>query len=398
MADSLNICLISREFPPDTAFGGIAIFSLDTALMLRGQGHQVTVFSQSLGPSHILEYQGLIVHKIQVPRFCSSYNNLPIFILAFNAVVMSEVIRCHRTQPFDLIDVPDHLAEGLFSTLFLDIPVITRLHTPYSLIVEMGLNNYKKSLSFFLIKMMEKIALSRSDALYAPCADIVRLSKNLLSFGQVPVEIFGYPLDLTLFSPQHTETHDGPPRILFIGRLEQRKGIETIAEAFPKVFSACPDARLTLLGNDTPNIRGFSSAKEYLRDFFGKAQCVKNVTFSSHISLDQLPSVLRCHDVIWIPSIYDNYPLICLEAMACGKAVIVSNAGGLPEIVRHGETGLVFNKGDSDSLAKLTLELFYDLELAAQLGQNARKYALEHCSLDSIYDRTMQLYQSVLSH
>lgn len=397
MADSLNICLISREFPPDTAFGGIATFSLDTALMLRSRGHHVTVFSQSLGPSHVLEYQGLIVHKIQIPRFFSSYNNLPIFILAFNTVVMSEVIRCHRNQPFDLIDVPDHLAEGLFSTLFLDIPVITRLHTPYSLIVEMGLNNYKKGLSFFLIKMMEKIALSRSAVLYAPCADIVRLSKNLLSFGPVPVEIFGYPLDLTLFSPQPTEIHDGPLRILFIGRLEQRKGIETIVEAFPKVFSACPDARLTLLGNDTPNINGFSSVKEYLKYSFAKAQCVENVDFSGHVPLDQLPAFFRCHDIVWIPSMYDNYPLICLEAMACGKAVIVSNAGGLPEIVRHRETGLIFEKGDSGSLAKLTLELFYDSGLAAQLGQNARKYTLAHCSLESIYDRTMQLYQSVLS-
>jgi len=87
----LNICLISREFPPDTAFGGIATFSLDTALMLKAHGHDVTVFSQSLGPSQVVDYQGICVHKVHVPRPFGSYRVLPLFILAFNFFIMREV-------------------------------------------------------------------------------------------------------------------------------------------------------------------------------------------------------------------------------------------------------------------------------------------------------------------
>jgi hypothetical protein len=188
MVNKLNICLISREFPPDTAFGGIATFSLDTALILKSHGHNVTVFSQSLTKSHVTEWQGIRVHKINVPRPFGSYRVLPAFILGFNFVIMREVMRYHKQQPFDIIDVPDHLAEGLFTILFSDIPVVTRLHTPYALLVDMGLNNYRKGLSYLLIKAAEKMALRRSEVLYAPCMDLVERCEQLFSLKRIPVK------------------------------------------------------------------------------------------------------------------------------------------------------------------------------------------------------------------
>ena len=93
---SLNICIISREYPPDTAFGGIATFSQDTALMLRNQGHQVSVFSQSLTKNYIYEQDGIRVYKIRVPKPFDNYQNLPLFIPAYNTVVMRQV-RTNKT-------------------------------------------------------------------------------------------------------------------------------------------------------------------------------------------------------------------------------------------------------------------------------------------------------------
>jgi len=397
MAAALNICLISREFPPDTAFGGIATFSCDTALMLKARGHQVTVFSQSLGPSHIADYHGVPVVKLQVPPPFGSYRVLPLFIPAFNAVIMREVMRYHRRHPFDLIDVPDHLAEGLFAT-YSGIPVVTRLHTPYALLVALGLNNYRKDISYRLIKAMEQKALRRSRVFYAPCMDLVRRCDELFGIGSVPVKIFGYPLDLDLFCPAEAVAETGmPPRILFLGRLEQRKGIETIVEAFPKVVAQHPGCTLTLVGSDTPNIRGYSSARQFMETEFRRAGCLERVRFENYVPLAQLPAFFRDHDIVWVPSLYDNFPLICLEAMACGKAVVVSDAGGLPEMVRAGETGMVFPAGDADALAERTVILCDNTQLSAQLGRNARQYAQSSCSMAAIYDKTMELYQVALA-
>lgn len=398
MAKNLKVCLVSREFPPDTAFGGIATYSLDTARILKSHGHRVTVFSQSLASTHLTTIQEIPVYKIRIPRIFNNYRHafLPVFILAYNVMMLRYVWKQHRQEPFDIIDVPDHLAEGLFTLFLPEIPVVTRLHTPYSLLVEMGLNNYKKDLSFWLIKQLEKAALHRSDVLYAPTKDLVQRCDRLLGIGNIKAEIFGYPLDLNLFSPSTQARPSSQIRILFLGRLEQRKGIETIASAFPKVFAQYPQASLTLVGNDTPNIHGFSSSRKFLESQFSSAGCLQAVNFVSGVPLQQLPEIFHAHDIVWVPSLYDNFPLICLEAMSCGKPVVVSDAGGLPEMVQHEKTGLVFRQGNSDDLAQKTLTLLSQPDLMTRFGKNARLYCEQNYNDEFIYEKNNVLYQTAL--
>lgn len=397
MGKKLNVCLISREFPPDTAFGGISTYSLDTARILKSHGHDVTVFSQSLTGSSIIDIQGIRVHKINVPYPFGSYKYLPLFILAYNYVIMREVMRVHRQRAFDVIDAPDHLAEGLFTWRFPEMPVVTRLHTPYSLLVHMGLNNYRKDMSYWFIKLAEKKALHRSNVLYAPCMDLVRRCDQIFDIGDIPTRIFGYPLDLNLFSPLAENKYSDSLRILFLGRLEQRKGIETMAAAFPGILAQCPGATLTLVGNDTPNILGYSSGYQYLAGKFAEIGCINAVRFVGNLPLVDLPEIFHSHDVVWVPSLYDNFPLICLEAMACGKPVVVSNAGGLPEMVQDGETGLVFEKGNPDELVRQTMLLCSSPELRRALGKRARMYCETNCSDDAIYEKNMELYEYAIS-
>ncbi|PWH12715.1 MAG: hypothetical protein DDG60_11880 [Anaerolineae bacterium] len=398
MVEKMNICIVSREFPPDTAFGGIATYSLDTARILKAHGHQVFVFSQSTTSTYITTIQDIPVYKIKIPRIFTNYRQifLPIFILAYNAMIFWHVWKQHRQLPFDIIDVPDHLAEGLFTLLLPDVPVVTRLHTPYSLLVEMGLNNYKKDLSFWLIKQLERTALRRSSALYAPTLDLLQRCDRLLGIGNIKAEIFGYPLDLNLFSPlpQTHSSHQG--RILFLGRLEQRKGIETIASAFPKIYAQHPHVSLTLVGTDTPNIPGFFSGRSYLESHFSRAGCLHAVNFMKNVPLQELPEIFHTHDIVWVPSLYDNFPLICLEAMACGKSVVVSDAGGLPEMVQHQKTGLVFRRGNADDLVEKTLMLLSQPELMTMLGKNARLFCEQNYNDDFIYQKNNILYQVAL--
>jgi len=392
----LNLCIISREFPPDTAFGGIGTFSLDTALMLTKRGHRVTVLSQSLRGTYSFDHQGIEVHKLKVPPPFGSYRYLPVLIVGFNAVVLRKLRRLHRRRPFDLVDAPDHLAEGLFASLFTRLPLVTRLHTPFALLVDLGLNNYRKNLAYRLIWLLEKIALSRSRVFYAPCMDMVRRCNRLFSLRQVPAKIFGYPLDLSLFSPATTKTARKTARLLFLGRLEQRKGIETIVDALPRVLAEYPDVTLTLVGRDTPNINGYRSARQYMEESFARSGCLNRVEFHDYAALDQLPGFFHTHDIVWVPSLYDNYPIACLEAMACGIAVVVADSGGLPEMVNDGQTGLVFRAGDAADLARRTIELCASPELRTSLGQRARDTVVAECSADAIYARTMELYRFAL--
>jgi glycogen(starch) synthase len=396
MERKLNVCIVSREFPPDTAFGGIGTFSVDTALMLKQHGHRVTVLSQSLGPTQTFDYYGVTVYKLHVPWPFGTYRFLPALILGFNYVVLRTLRRLHAEEPFDLVDAPDHLAEGLSAALFGNLPVITRLHTPFALLVDMGLNDYRKGPAYAFIRLAEKIAIARSDAVYAPCLDLVRRCQTLFSLPRLPARVFGYPLDLDLFAPAAKPRSNGTIRLLFLGRFEQRKGIETIVGALPRIIATRPEVRLTMVGRDTPNMPGYASAREYIERSLERAGCLGHVEFRDYVPLEELPRIFHEHDIVWVPSLYDNYPIVCLEAMACGKPVVVADSGGLPEMVKDGVTGLVFETGSADALAARTLELCGSPELAERLAKAAREDTLVECSPDTIYRHTIELYRDAL--
>jgi glycosyltransferase involved in cell wall biosynthesis len=397
MERKLNVCIVSREFPPDTAFGGIGTFSVDTALMLKQHGHRVTVLSQSLSHTHTFDYQGVTVWKLKVPWPFGTYRFLPALILGFNYVVLRKLRRLHANAPFDLVDAPDHLAEGLSAALFTDLPVVTRLHTPFALLVDMGLNDYRKGPAYAFTRLAEKIAIARSDAVYAPCLDLVRRCQTLFSLPRIPAKVFGYPLDLDLFAPAaQPSPSDGSIRLLFLGRFEQRKGIETIVGALPQIVAKRPDAKLTMVGRDTPNMPGYSSAREYIERSLERAGCLDHVEFRDYVPLEELPRIFHEHDIVWVPSLYDNYPIVGLEGMACGKPVVVADSGGLPEMVKDGVTGLVFQTGNADALAARTLELCESPELSQRVAKAAREDTLAECSPESIYGHSMELYRYAL--
>jgi len=125
--------------------------------------------------------------------------------------------------------------------------------------------------------------------------------------------------------------------------------------------------------------------------------CSEAARFAEHVELEQLPASFEKHDVVWVPSVYDNLALTCLEAMACAKAVVVSDVRGLSEMVRQGETGLLFPVGDANALARMTPQLCDSPELRHLLGRNAGQYTETHCSVDAIYAKTVELYELALA-
>jgi glycogen(starch) synthase len=212
-----------------------------------------------------------------------------------------------------------------------------------------------------------------------------------------PVKTFGYPLDLEQFAPSAVTRQPGPPRLLFLGRLEQRKGIETIVSAFPLLVARHPDVTLTILGSDTPNIAGYDSARCYMEDRLRGAGCLKNVTFISQVALGELPVMFHNHDIVWVPSLYDNYPLVALEALACAKAIVAADSGGLPEMIEDGITGFLFPVGNAEALAEKTATLCASPTLRDTLGQAARMRLIAECSPQSLHNHTMELYRMALS-
>ena len=196
----------------------------------------------------------------------------------------------------------------------------------------------------------------------------------------------------TPVGPQSLDT-SGDLTVLFVGRLEERKGVHYLIDAIPEVFAACPNVRFIILGDDTNNAVGQTSVLAELKMKAGALGVEKHIQWIDRVPLDELPSFYRSADICVVPSVYDNSPYTCLEAMSCGRPVIGTSAGGTREYIVHGESGIIVPPRDANAIACALVLLLSDKEKRAALGQAARLRVLRHFQRKEIARQTVELYE-----
>ncbi|MEX0750109.1 MAG: glycosyltransferase family 4 protein [Dehalococcoidia bacterium] len=204
---------------------------------------------------------------------------------------------------------------------------------------------------------------------------------------------FGMDAAKITYLPNFIEPRDMPDiepkrRIMYVGRLERVKGIRTLIDAFAR-SSAAESCELVIAGDGEDR----AALERYAQE-----AGAPNVRFTGHLPQAGLMALLDESLFTVTPSEwYENAPLSVMEAAARGRAVIVSDLGGLPELVKHGETGLVFRAGDTPALAGAIDELAGDPPRARAMGVNARSFIEERFSAQRHYDQLIAIYQRALS-
>lgn len=187
----------------------------------------------------------------------------------------------------------------------------------------------------------------------------------------------------------------------YTGRLERRKGVHLLIQAFREVHRRHPRLRLILAGHDTPTFLSNGqvvSFQDYCMNHLAWDGMDEAVKFIGRLDRRDLPPWYRGSLGAVFPSeSFENFPYSCLEAMACGKGVIVSDSGGMTEMVSDGNSGLVVPAGSVEALAQAMLRFAEDPTLAAKLGQAARQRVQENFSLQPITIQTVQKYREVLT-
>jgi glycosyltransferase involved in cell wall biosynthesis len=172
----------------------------------------------------------------------------------------------------------------------------------------------------------------------------------------------------------------GTPRIGFVGRFDERKGVLDLAAAWPQVTAALPDARLVLVGTGEreADMRALLADQPRV-DWLGLRRDV--------------PAVMKAMDMIVMPSHWEGFGLVAAEAMAAGRAVIVTDVSSLPEIVRDGVDGLLVPAHEPDALADAMIRLGADATLRARMGTAGRERAVREFSIASMIDAYESLLQ-----
>lgn len=400
----MRICFISREYPPDTGWGGIATFAYHLVHGLQELGHEVEVVSLAKNRNGLQIEDGVRVHrvapyifpgKLDIVNMCMPYSR---HVLMTSTALWNKFLELHQEKPFDVIDAPELLAEGLYPAATKTAPLVIRLYTPHSKFIAERLHNVTPTFDHEFVAILERIAMYSAEVLTSPSDDLAKFVAGDLNIDLKSIRIVRNPIDPKKFSPEGARAipADSRPTILFVGRLEERKGITYLVEAIPAVLKSFPTAHFVIIGDDTDNGPGQTSVLSHLKRLLAESASEHAVTFINRVPLDSLPDYYRSADICVVPSVYDNSPYTCLEAMSCGQIVLGTTGGGIPEYLVDGESGKLVPPRDTQALATALVELLSNPQERQRLGQNARKRVLDHFQRTEIAGQTCKLYEQAI--
>ncbi|MFC2034248.1 glycosyltransferase family 4 protein [Chloroflexota bacterium] len=212
----------------------------------------------------------------------------------------------------------------------------------------------------------------------------IAVSKPALDFASkfVPgyYNIIPNGININHFSPDVTPISkycDGKKNILFLGRLERRKGLNYLIKAYQQVKKEIPDSRLIIVGPGTRPRQKFEK--------WTKRNGLKDVVFIGYASYEDLPRYYKTADIYCSPATgRESFGIVLLEAMAVGKPIVASNIAGYASVLTHGEEGILVPPKNIGELAQALISLLKDDSLRKQMGEKglltAKKYSWEQVS------------------
>jgi glycogen synthase len=378
-AEKLHLCFLSLEYPPGP-INGIARFTHEMAVGLAELGHHVHVLTLGEHHNRVDLEDGVWVHRI-VPTVRKRPANpiVPQDNWNYSASLHEEVLRIHRHRALDLVESPIWDSEGIATLLDGEVPVIVSLHTPLPVALEInphwGADPTVRESRIEPLVALERFCLEHCEAILANSEAIVAEieSGHRLTLDRTRLRVVPHGFGAsTVGGPTSPDMKKGL-NVLFVGRLERRKGIDTLLEAIPVLLERFPEMNFTIVGDDTiPTAEG----PTYREAFQARADTTKiaeRVTFTGRVGDPHLAAFYAVCDIFVAPSRYESFGLIFIEAMAHGKPVIGCDAGGMREVIAPGENGLLVPPGDAQSLADAIALLAADADLRGRMSARARE-------------------------
>ena len=401
MRQPLHIALVSYEYAGLARGGGIGTYVRNAARMLADSGHRVEVFTE--GAAGTADLDGVTVHTC--PTAARS---------DFAEAVADAFSERHRAAPFDVVEAAEYGADAArVAEAFPDLPLVVKLHTPAFLISEInyrfepwtkkvrylagGLKRGQLPRPYWVYRPEgdpERALALRADEVTSPSRALLDLLRERWSLdpdrlAHVP-NVF-IPPPALLDVPAETRTR----RVTFIGKLEVRKGVLDLADAVPHVLAAVPEATFRFIGRSLPHPGTGQDLAVHLRDRLGRA--ADAVEFVEAVPYDEVPAYYADTDVCAFPSVWENFPNVCLEAMTAARGVVASSSGGMPEMVDDGVTGRLVAPGDARTLAGAIVDLLRDPDGRARMGRAARAHASAAYAPDVIAPLQEASYRRVVS-
>lgn len=399
----MHIVFVTPEFPSDEKFiGGLGnyVYRVAKGLVARGLSVSVILAADKSAKEHVVEG----IRVIQLQR---SGRTLP--VLFFNLVtlmtfrralalhldgrlVAQAIRKLHNTDPIDILQVPSILPLSRYQDSYLKgIPYCVRIssYRPYW-------HRYMKtraSLSTRSEERQESEQLRRAPFVYGPSEtlrQILRTEEGLEDMRVIrpPFSLNPAPLDRSVYD----ERLAGKNYVLFFGKADLHKGFPVLVEAMPDFFARHPKAFLVFAGRLKPS--QFSAGlpaqvKEILTRY------KERIIILPTLRHPQLYPVVQGAKLVALPSLIDNLPNVCLEAMALGKPVVGTYGTSFDELLDDGKTGFLVPPGDAHALSVKLQEAWERADLA-EIGKAAKAYIEKEFAPEQAIDALLAFYEKVI--
>jgi len=384
----MRVCFISFEYPPNI-LGGAGTYAGTLVAGLKRRGVEVFVITR--GDRNDCDQKTFRVPTSDVPYWRR---------LFFMKPAMSLLNKLNKPWKFDLV----HFNEPHIILGKLNVPTVCTLHSTQ--VNEINLKRaHSKTLRTvtdirdLILKspvgsICDVLTAHATDKIICPSPHLARMIKSYCFVDEHKIHVIPNGIDLKAIDK--IKDYDTPilskydlerdKYVLFMGRLSVLKGVQYLIKAFSSIKKEYSKLKLVIVGT--------GDFEDYLRNL---AHGVEDVVFTGYIDSPTVKKALyeNCLAVA-VPSLYEGLPMVILEAMACKKAVIGSDVGGIPTLIRHRKNGFLTKPEDSKSLEEFIRILLEDANLRKSMGSFGRKLAEKKFTVDKMVGETLRVYESLV--
>ena len=389
----MKVLLVSWEYPP-VVIGGLGRHVHHLATALAEAGHEVVVLSRrqsgtdpSTHPSTDEIAEGVrVIAAAQDPHEFDFGSDMMAWTLAMghSMVRAGLALRTKRSRPWhpDVVHAHDWLVAHPAIALaeYFDVPLVSTIHA-----TEAGRHSGWVSGDISRqVHAVESWLVHESDSLITCSASMGDEIAQLFGPALAETRVIRNGIDAARWPFAKRRPRQGAAQLVYLGRLEYEKGIHDLIAALPRIRRTHPGTTLVIAGTGTQ--------QKWLTEQARKHKVLKAISFAGHLNHDELVNLLHTADAAVLPSHYEPFGIVALEAAATGIPLVTSNVGGLGEAVINGQTGMSYPPRDIAGLASAVRTVLDDPDAAQRMAIAARERLTSDFDWHTVADETAQVY------
>ena len=388
----MKILMLTWEYPPRIV-GGIARVVHDLSKRLIKDGHEVTVVTYR-DNTDVPSYEndkGVNVYRVD--NYMIHPNNFIDWIMQLNFNMLSKATEIiNKEGDFDVIHAHDWLVTYAAKSLknAYDIPIVATIHA-----TEAGRNSGIHDETQRYINDTEWLLTYEASEVIVNSNYMKNEIQRLFGLPYEKINVIPNGVNISNFVGVERDydfrrqyAMDNEKIILYVGRLVYEKGVQNLIAAMPKILANYHDSKLIIAG------RG--GMMDELKQEASNLGLDNKVYFTGYLDSKQVQKMYKCADVAVFPSTYEPFGIVALEGMLSGVPTVVSDVGGLDEIIEHGVDGMKAYCGNPNSIADSVIALLYDHQLASNCSKRAIKKVKEQFNWEKIAQDTHFTYEKAV--